>query len=80
MVERLLPLYLSAAEDNTFINLDMEEYRATAGAMDARLGARFGTAIDQKARTKRVELSLSWCTHCALRVATNTGNNWFNLY
>ncbi|MDQ1217283.1 bifunctional proline dehydrogenase/L-glutamate gamma-semialdehyde dehydrogenase [Microbacterium arborescens] len=27
VVERLLPLYLSAAEDGTFINLDMEEYR-----------------------------------------------------
>jgi RHH-type proline utilization regulon transcriptional repressor/proline dehydrogenase/delta 1-pyrroline-5-carboxylate dehydrogenase len=27
VVERLLPLYLSAASDNTFINLDMEEYR-----------------------------------------------------
>ncbi|WP_100814734.1 proline dehydrogenase family protein [Microbacterium lacus] len=27
VVERLLPLYLSAAQDGTFINLDMEEYR-----------------------------------------------------
>ena len=27
VVERLLPLYLSAASDGTFINLDMEEYR-----------------------------------------------------
>ncbi|MCP2635835.1 bifunctional proline dehydrogenase/L-glutamate gamma-semialdehyde dehydrogenase [Microbacterium sp. HD4P20] len=27
VVERLLPLYLSAASDDTFINLDMEEYR-----------------------------------------------------
>ncbi len=27
VVERLLPLYLSAAADGTFINLDMEEYR-----------------------------------------------------
>lgn len=27
VVERLLPLYLSAAVDGTFINLDMEEYR-----------------------------------------------------
>jgi RHH-type proline utilization regulon transcriptional repressor/proline dehydrogenase/delta 1-pyrroline-5-carboxylate dehydrogenase len=27
VVERLLPLYLSAAADRTFINLDMEEYR-----------------------------------------------------
>lgn len=27
VVARLLPLYLSAAEDRTFINLDMEEYR-----------------------------------------------------
>ncbi|WP_396640985.1 proline dehydrogenase family protein [Microbacterium sp.] len=27
VVERLLPLYLSAAGDGTFINLDMEEYR-----------------------------------------------------
>lgn len=27
VVERLLPLYLSAADDGTFINLDMEEYR-----------------------------------------------------
>ncbi|MFH8251361.1 bifunctional proline dehydrogenase/L-glutamate gamma-semialdehyde dehydrogenase [Microbacterium sp. B2969] len=27
VVERLLPLYLTAAEDRTFINLDMEEYR-----------------------------------------------------
>jgi len=27
VVERLLPLYVSAAEDGTFINLDMEEYR-----------------------------------------------------
>lgn len=27
VVERLLPLYLSAASDRTFINLDMEEYR-----------------------------------------------------
>ncbi|WP_458042672.1 MULTISPECIES: proline dehydrogenase family protein [Bacteria] len=27
VVERLLPLYLSAARDGTFINLDMEEYR-----------------------------------------------------
>src|SRR6478609_8545529 len=27
VVERLLPLYLTAAEDHTFINLDMEEYR-----------------------------------------------------
>ncbi|WP_194396673.1 proline dehydrogenase family protein [Microbacterium atlanticum] len=27
VVERLLPLYLSAAGDRTFINLDMEEYR-----------------------------------------------------
>ncbi|MCR2815129.1 bifunctional proline dehydrogenase/L-glutamate gamma-semialdehyde dehydrogenase [Microbacterium jiangjiandongii] len=27
VIERLLPLYLSAAEDGTFINLDMEEYR-----------------------------------------------------
>jgi len=27
VVERLLPLYLSAAEDGTFVNLDMEEYR-----------------------------------------------------
>uniref|UniRef100_UPI0035625D04 proline dehydrogenase family protein n=1 Tax=Microbacterium sp. TaxID=51671 RepID=UPI0035625D04 len=27
VVERLLPLYLTAASDRTFINLDMEEYR-----------------------------------------------------
>ena len=27
VVERLLPLYLTAADDGTFINLDMEEYR-----------------------------------------------------
>ncbi|WP_282847622.1 bifunctional proline dehydrogenase/L-glutamate gamma-semialdehyde dehydrogenase [Microbacterium oxydans] len=27
VVERLLPLYLAAADDGTFINLDMEEYR-----------------------------------------------------
>lgn len=27
VVERLLPLYLTAASDGTFINLDMEEYR-----------------------------------------------------
>ena len=27
VVERLRPLYLSAAEDGTFLNLDMEEYR-----------------------------------------------------
>src|SRR4029079_13229414 len=27
VVERLLPLYLTAAGDRTFINLDMEEYR-----------------------------------------------------
>src|SRR5690606_38253100 len=27
IAERLMPLYLSAAEDGTFINLDMEEYR-----------------------------------------------------
>ncbi len=27
VVERLLPLYLTAAENDTFINLDMEEYR-----------------------------------------------------
>ncbi|WP_136053973.1 proline dehydrogenase family protein [Microbacterium sp. K24] len=27
VVERLLPLYLTAASDSTFINLDMEEYR-----------------------------------------------------
>ncbi len=27
VVERLLPLYLSAAADGTFVNLDMEEYR-----------------------------------------------------
>ncbi|WP_404429280.1 bifunctional proline dehydrogenase/L-glutamate gamma-semialdehyde dehydrogenase [Microbacterium lacus] len=27
VVERLMPLYLSAREDGTFINLDMEEYR-----------------------------------------------------
>ncbi|MBZ4488235.1 bifunctional proline dehydrogenase/L-glutamate gamma-semialdehyde dehydrogenase [Microbacterium sp. cx-55] len=27
VVERLLPLYLSARQDGTFINLDMEEYR-----------------------------------------------------
>ncbi|OAN41638.1 proline dehydrogenase family protein [Microbacterium sp. H83] len=27
VVERLLPLYLTAAHDGTFINLDMEEYR-----------------------------------------------------
>ncbi|WP_439591375.1 proline dehydrogenase family protein [Microbacterium sp.] len=27
VVERLLPLYLSAQQDGTFINLDMEEYR-----------------------------------------------------
>ena len=27
VVERLLPLYVSAASDGTFINLDMEEYR-----------------------------------------------------
>src|SRR5918995_2087237 len=27
VVERLLPLYLTAATDDTFINLDMEEYR-----------------------------------------------------
>ncbi len=27
VVDRLLPLYLSAASDGTFINLDMEEYR-----------------------------------------------------
>lgn len=52
VVERLLPLYLSAVEDGTFINLDMEEYR------DLDLTIAVFTRILEDERLRRLEAGI----------------------
>jgi RHH-type proline utilization regulon transcriptional repressor/proline dehydrogenase/delta 1-pyrroline-5-carboxylate dehydrogenase len=52
VVERLLPLYLSAAADGTFINLDMEEYR------DLDLTIAVFTRILEDERLSRLEAGI----------------------
>ncbi len=49
VVERLMPLYLTAATDGTFINLDMEEYR------DLDLTIAVFTRILEDPRLRRLE-------------------------
>ncbi|WOQ69929.1 bifunctional proline dehydrogenase/L-glutamate gamma-semialdehyde dehydrogenase [Microbacterium limosum] len=52
VVARLLPLYLSAAEDGTFINLDMEEYR------DLDLTIAVFTRLLEDPRLRRLEAGI----------------------
>lgn len=52
VVERLLPLYLTAATDDTFINLDMEEYR------DLDLTIAVFTRILEDPRLQRLEAGI----------------------
>lgn len=52
VVERLLPLYLTAASDSTFINLDMEEYR------DLDLTIAVYTRILEDPRLKNLEAGI----------------------
>src|SRR6478609_6738683 len=52
VVDRLLPLYLSAAADGTFINLDMEEYR------DLDLTIAVFTRILEDPRVKDLEAGI----------------------
>ncbi|WP_091227440.1 proline dehydrogenase family protein [Microbacterium sp. 3J1] len=52
VVERLLPLYLTAASDGTFINLDMEEYR------DLDLTIAVFTRLLEDPRLERLEAGI----------------------
>lgn len=52
VVQRLLPLYLTAAEDGTFINLDMEEYR------DLDLTIAVFTRVLEDPRLQRLEAGI----------------------
>ena len=52
VVDRLLPLYVSAAEDGTFINLDMEEYR------DLDLTMAVFTRLLEDPRLQRLEAGI----------------------
>ena len=52
VVERLMPLYLTAATDGTFINLDMEEYR------DLDLTIAVFTRILEDPRLQRLEAGI----------------------